>query len=108
MMKVVPKLPILKKIFNPKKHSFLKIGNIFIADSFSFNKLLSSVMFMNKLNTCLVYANPRSNVDLKIIREMKKGILSSAASNAMFFYKSKNISLDELKGPQFLSIADSI
>jgi RimJ/RimL family protein N-acetyltransferase len=108
MMRVVPKLPFLRKIFNPKNHCFLKIGNIYIKDGTSFSKLLSSVMYMNKLNTCLAYTNPQSSVDKKIIEELKKGILSSLDTKIRMVSRTKNITVDEISMPQFLSLTDSI
>jgi hypothetical protein len=97
MMKIVPKIPGLKKIFNPKKHSYLDIGNIYIADSKCFSKLLDTVLYRYNLNTSMAYLNPNSNVDSKIIKEMKKGILSAVASKLNMLYKAKNISLNEIQ-----------
>ena len=95
-MKIIPKMPVLKKIFNPKNHSFLQVGNVYIADSKSFSKLLDAVLYLNNFNTCLACLNPNSNVDSKIITEMKKGILSSVSSKIHMFYKAKNISLNDI------------
>jgi hypothetical protein len=96
LMKIVPKIPILKKIFNPKNHSFMKIGNIYITDGRSFSQLLDAVLNLYNLNTCMACLNPNSEVDSKIIAEMKKGLLSSEASKMTMFAECKNITIKDL------------
>ena len=101
-------MPVLKKIFNPKNHSFLKFGNIYIGDSDCFSRLMDSVLVTEGFNTCLAYTNPESPVDSKIIGEFRKGILSSTDSKACLYYMAKNIPEDELNSLQLISLSDSI
>jgi hypothetical protein len=96
LMKMVPKIPLLKKIFNPKNQRFLKIGNVYITDGNSFSKLLHAVLHLHDVNISLACLNPDSDIDSKIITQMKKGILSSVASKVNMFSKSKNITVNDL------------
>jgi len=106
LMKVIPYIPILRKVKNMRNLSFIKIGNAFMFDSKSFAKLLDSVLVLNNVNSIMTYSNRVSTVDLTIIKEMERGILSSIGSQVLLFYKSKNISKNELDKPQFISIVD--
>jgi hypothetical protein len=74
----------------------MKIGNIYITDGKSFSQLLHAVLNLHHLNSCMVCLNPNSDVDSKIIAEMKKGILSSEASKMTMFAECKNITIKEL------------
>lgn len=96
LMKIVPKIPILKRIFNPTNHSFIRIGNGYITDGISFTELLHTVLHQYGFNTCLACLNPNSDIDSKIIAEMKKGILSSEASKVNMFAECKNIAIPDL------------
>jgi hypothetical protein len=96
LMKIVPKIPILKKIFNPKNYSFLKIGNVYITDGRSFTKLLHGVLHLYNINASFTCLNPNSDIDSKIIAEMKKGILSSEVSKMNMFLSLKNITIEDL------------
>ena len=108
MMKVVPYIPVLKKVFNAKKHYFLKIGNIFIADEQKFSALLGAVMKDSDLQTSIAYANPASVVDVKILNAMKRGLLSSSDTKVLLYYQAKNVDMAYLEQCAFLSLNDSL
>jgi hypothetical protein len=96
LMKIIPKIPILKKVFNPKNHMFLKVGNIYASDSKSLRKLLDAVLYLYDFRTCVACLNPNSNVDSTMIDTMKKGILSSITGKHYMLFNSKNVNLHEL------------
>ena len=108
MMKVVPYVPLLKKVFNAKNHSFLKIGNMLISDKQTFVSLINAVMKMYNIQTSIAYVNPASVYDENVLKIMKKGLLSSSDTKVLLYYHAKNVDLDYLQQTTFLSLDDSL
>jgi len=96
LMNIIPKLPVLKKVFNPKNHTFLKVGNIYAAEHKYLSKLLEGVLSLYDFRTSIACLNPYSTIDSTFINIMKKGLLSSVTSKHYMLLNSKNIDIDEL------------
>jgi L-amino acid N-acyltransferase YncA len=114
ILKVLPKVPVLRRLFNPKKYRFLKIGNIFYRSGRE-NYVLSIIRHLlaqHRLTICMAYLDPASPVQDKIIGQMKRGILSTVDSGAAVWALPKGLSEDELrcikKKSLHISILDSI
>ena len=80
---------------------------MYIADSYSFDKLLSAVMHLNKINASVAYVNPNSEVDTKVLTILQKRLLTTPGTKVIMYYKSNTL-LNNINQTQFLSIADSI
>jgi RimJ/RimL family protein N-acetyltransferase len=115
IVKILPYIPVFRKLINPKKYRFLKVGNLYLKAGHeeSLNKLLHSILSENKLTTCLCYCDPESPVYKKLSHILNSGLLSKAVNTrALVMGKHKGLSEDEIEmltnSPLHLSMNDSI
>ena len=101
ILNIVPHIPILNRIFNPRKFQFLAFeGIIYKPDRLrDLYRLFEHVLSINKLNTALFWLDEKSPVRQDILSYGKLGILQKmgAASNASIMISFTDVAEDEIQ-----------
>lgn len=60
MLSVLPHMPIINKVFDPKNYTFLKLGNIYVKEGYEakLTALIQALLFKHKLHMAMVYIDP--------------------------------------------------
>ncbi len=106
LLKVIPKIRFFDNKINMKNYTFIKMGNMFISDEKDFHELVDSILCMYNLKSAVAFTLNDSPVDAKILSVMQSGILSSIETKVGTYYRSQNISQDELGKLPFISMDD--
>jgi RimJ/RimL family protein N-acetyltransferase len=106
LLKVIPRVKILNDQINMKNHTFLKMGNMFISDQKNFHTLVDSLLSTYNLKSAVAFTLHDSPVDAKILSVMKTGILSSIETKVGTYYRSQNLSVEEIGKLPFISMDD--
>lgn len=105
MMKVLPKLPFIGRLFNPKYH-FVFLESIYCKPGYEseLEKLLESVLAFHQLNSGIICLDPRSQL-YSVITSIKLGIIHKIMGEKKIDIrvKASGVQFANKKNPFFVS-----
>ena len=113
---LVPKIPYLRRIFNPEEFKFLGLESIYVKPGHE-DKLLRVIEYLlhkHKFNSALFFSDKESDLTKMLKERSDLGLISKFTGNteAQLMIKSKDIDedviYDLLNLPAFISAYDTI
>lgn len=116
IMKVLPRLPLLNKLFNPKKFEFLAIEGIYFQAGHekTLHQLLVGLLYREKLNSALIWMGESCPYRITLEQFGHLGVIQNFVKDAGVFIMTsyRNMSegdIEQLKsGPLYASAFDYI
>jgi hypothetical protein len=100
IMKVLPKLPLIKRIFNPNKFEFIAFDAIYLKPGFEneLSKLFEHILAVENLHSALLWLGSTSSLKWDIQTKIKLGILHKFVedSNVYCMVRAENFSDQDL------------
>lgn len=101
IMKVLPKLPLINRIFNPERFEFLAFDSIFLKAGHEkeLSQLFEHILATEKLNSSLMWLGSTSPLIADIQANMKLGILHKfvSSSSVSCMVRTENFSEKEIQ-----------
>lgn len=100
IMKVLPKLPLINKIFNPDRFEFVAFDSIYVKQGHerSLGQLFEHILAVEKLNSALIWLGSTSSLKADIQQHLKLGILNKfvSSSSVSCMVRTENLSEEEI------------
>jgi RimJ/RimL family protein N-acetyltransferase len=114
ILDILPKTPILNRLFNPVNYQFIKVGTPYMAEGRqdAFRSLLEALLNRYQVNSSMMYINTRHPYYKSISKASRCGLLGAIVNKAHIFAYNHSLSDEEFAKIQQLplnvSMLDSI
>lgn len=114
LLKILPHIPLMKKLFNPAKFDFSAMEGIFFEEGYEWilDELFETVLFTQRRNTAMIWMDTGCPVLKDIKKKCKLGIMNvlNSTGSGEIIVRSDSLSEAEIKvlknNPMYLSCFD--